>query len=171
MKAVAVLVASGFEQVELTTICTRLAEAGHRVVVVSTKKHDVRSWNNTRWSGDIPVDLHVTDADPHALEAVVVPGGLLSADTLRADGFAVELVRAVAARGGVIATMGHGAWMLAESGLAKGRAVTGHPAVRTDLVNAGGNWTDAPVAADGKVVSGRNTHDSGAFMAAVLRLL
>lgn len=171
MVQVAILAASGFEQAEMTIIYKALAEAGHRAVLVSPKKHDARAWDNTRWAGDIPVDVAVIDARAEDYDAMILPGGLLSADTLRADRAAVDLVRLAALRGLPVAALGHSAWVLVEAGLAKGRAMTGHPSIRTDLANAGADWAEDPVVVDGSVVTARNTHDAEAFMQAVLRQL
>ncbi len=168
MATVGVLVASGFEQTDMTLLCRGLAEAGHMIRIISTKKHAVRSWDNTRWNGDLPVDVAVIDADLAGLDGLVLPGGLMSADTLRADQAAVRLVAAAARQGMMVAALGHAGWVLIEAGLVRGRYATAHPAIRTDMVNAGGLWRDDPVVTDALLITGRHAHDAGAFVAAVL---
>lgn len=163
MARVAVVVANGFGLGDMTVLCKGLAEAGHHVVVVSPKKHSVRAWDNTRWDGDIPVDLAAIDAQAQDFAALALPGGILGADTLRADEAIVHLVRGAALLGRPVAALGHAVWVLVEAGLAPGRAMTGAPSVRGDLVNAGAHWQDAPAVEDGKVITGRSSHDAGAF--------
>lgn len=171
MAMVAVVVASGFEQGEMTQICRGLADAGHRVSVVSPKKHAVRAWDNTHWGGDLPVDVTAIDAEAQDFAAIVLPGGVLSADTLRADEAIVRLVRDAAVQGKPVAALGHAVWVLIEAGLAKDRAMTGAPSLKTDLIHAGAQWSDAPAAEDGKVITGHHGHDLPAFMELVLGVL
>ncbi|MGE5548783.1 MAG: DJ-1/PfpI family protein [Solirubrobacterales bacterium] len=167
MAKVAVVVASGFEQTEMTAICKGLADAGHTVQVVSTKKHAARSWDNTRWNGDVPVDMAAIDAEAQDFDALVFPGGLIAADTLRSDDAVVRLVRDATAQGRPVAALGHAVWVLAEAGAIKGRAATSHPAIRTDVVNAGAQWRDQGAVADGTLITGRHGHDVGEFVAVV----
>jgi protease I len=168
MARIGVVVASGFEQAEMTALCKALVEAGHRMAVVSTKKHEVRSWDNTHWAGDIPVDVAAMDARAEDFAALVLPGGILGADTLRSDEFIIRLMRDAAALGKPVAAMGHANWVVIEAGLASGRAMTCHPAIRTDVINAGAMWRDEAAVSDSSVISGRNSHDVGAFAAAFL---
>lgn len=159
MGTIALLVANGFEQAELTAIARAMAEAGHRTRLVSTKKHEVRAWDHARWGGDLPVEVAAAEARSADYDALAIPGGVLSADTLRADAAVVALVAEAASLGRPVAATGHAPWVLIEAGLARGRAVTSHPAIRTDLVNAGARWRDEPAVAEAGVITGRHGHD------------
>ncbi|HSV29867.1 MAG TPA: DJ-1/PfpI family protein, partial [Candidatus Omnitrophota bacterium] len=159
------------EQADMTAICKELAQAGHSVRVVSPKKQAARSWDNTRWNGDMPVDVAAVEAEARDFDALVLPGGLLSADTLRSDDFIIRLARDAAAQGKPVAALGHAPWVLVEAGLVKGRAVTSHPAIRTDLANAGGQWRDEAFVADDGVITGRHSHDAVAFVSGLLQAL
>ncbi len=170
MAKVAMVVASGFEQGEMTILCKALAEDGHRLVVVSPKKHSVRSWDNTHWNGDIPVDVAAIDAEAQDFAALVLPGGLIGADTLRADEPIIRLVRDAAIQGKPVAALGHAVWVLIEAGLAKGRTMTSAPAIRSDVVHAGATWQDAAAVEDGKVITGRHGHDVVSFAELVRKL-
>lgn len=167
MARIGVVVASGFAQTEMTVLCKALAEAGHRVVVISPKKQAARAWDNTHWNGDIPVDVAAEEAKAEDYAALALPGGILSADTLRSDAVIVRLLQDAATQGRPVAATGHAVWALIEAGLARGRAMTSHPAIRTDVGNAGATWRDEPVVADGRVITGRHGHDIAAFAAAV----
>lgn len=169
MAVIGVVVANGFEQADMTAVLRGLVEAGLKARVISTKKHTVRSWDNTHWNGDIPVDVAAVDATLDGVSALALPGGLLSADTLRSDDAVVRLAATAARHNRPVAAMGHSVWVLIEAGLVKGRSVTSHPAIRTDVENAGGLWRDEPVVVDGPVISGRHGHDIGAFTVALAR--
>lgn len=171
MARIGMVVASGFEQADMTALCKALAEAGHTLQVVSTKKHAVRSWDNTHWNGDLPVDVAAVDAEAQDFAALVLPGGVLGADTLRSDEYIIRLVRDAATQGKPVAAMGHAVWVLIEAGLACGHAMTSHPAIRTDVANAGATWVDGPAVVDAQVITGRHGHDIGTFAAAVVAAL
>ena len=55
--------------------------------------------------------------------------------------------------------------MLVEADVVRGRDVTSFPSIRTDLVNAGANWTDSEVVTDQGIVTSRNPGDIPAFIA------
>lgn len=171
MARIAVVIANGFEQADMAAISRILAAAGHHLLVVSPKKHAVRGWDNTHWGGDLPVDVAAIDAEAQDFAAVVLPGGVLSADTLRADRDIVRLVRDAAVQGKPVAALGHAAWVLVEAGLARNRRMTGAPSTHTDLVHAGAQWSDAPAAEDGRVITGQHSHDVEAFAELVVALL
>lgn len=168
MARVALVIASGFEQAEAEAINRALAQAGHHVAVVSPKKHAVRGWDNTHWGGDLPVDVTAIDAEAQDFAAIIMPGGVLSADTLRADGDVVRLVRDAAVQGKPVAALGHAAWVLIEAGLAKERRMTSAPSIHSDVIHAGADWSDSPATEDGKVITAQHAHDVGAFTELVL---
>lgn len=164
-KRIGILAASGSEQTEMMVIGRVLAEAGVTAVTVSPKKQALRGWLNTEWGESFPVDVAVVDATAEEFDGLIIPGGLIAADTLRSDRQAVELVRGVLGRGKPVAAVGHAPWVLIEAGVVRDRRVTSIEAIRSDLQHAGGLWLDDAAVADGPVVTGRNQHDLPDFMA------
>jgi protease I len=79
----AILVADGLEEVELTEPRKALDQAGADTNVVSPKADRVRSWNFTDWGSDFPVDVPLEEADPDDFDALLLPGGVFNPDTLR----------------------------------------------------------------------------------------
>ncbi len=70
-----------------------------------------------------------------------------------------------------MAAICHGPWLLINSGLADGRALTSWPSLQQDLTNAGANWRDAEVVVDGNVITSRKPDDIPAFSEAVVKHL
>ncbi|MNS91993.1 putative cysteine protease YraA [compost metagenome] len=101
----------------------------------------------------------------------MLPGGVINPDKLRIDPQAVAFIRDFGASGKPVAAICHGPWLLVESGLAKGRAVTSWPSLKTDLGNAGAQWRDAEVVVDGNVITSRKPDDIPAFADAVAKAL
>jgi protease I len=156
---VAALVASGFEQVELSEPRRTFDRVGAHVDIVSPKKDSVRAWNRTDWGDDLQVNVHLGDVEPNRYSALLIPGGLLSIDHLRMDQRAVDLVSAFVRARKPVAALCHGVWLLVEAGAVSGRAVTSYPSLRTDLENAGARWCDEPVVVDGMILTLRRPDD------------
>jgi protease I len=52
----------------------------------------------------------------------------------------------------------------------RGRKVTSWPSLRTDIVNAGGNWVNQAAVADNLLVTGRKLSDIAQFKDAMIEL-
>jgi protease I len=162
-RRVAILVANGFEQVEMTEPRRALEEAGAKTDIVSPEKATVRGWQHTKWWDEFDVDLPLDEADPSAYDALMLPGGVLNPDKLRLNEKAVRFVRSFFDSGKPVAAICHGPWTLIEAGAVKGRTLTSWPSIRTDLKNAGANWVDRPVVVDSGLVTSRKPDDIPAF--------
>lgn len=171
-KTIAVLATDGFEQSELQEPKRRLEALGAKVEVISpSDKDSIRGWKDKDWGDDVPVDLRLDQAQPDDYDALVLPGGVINPDNLRREPKAIAFIQAIARADKPVAAICHGPWLLAESGLAKGRDVTSWASVKTDLVNAGAKWQDAEVVVDGNVITSRNPDDIPAFSEAVAKAL
>ena len=92
-KKVAILVADGFEQEELVEPRNALKNAGAQTLIVSPIKGKVRGWKHTEWGDTFPVDIHLDAVNPDDFDALLLPGGVMNPDKLRADQKAVQFVR------------------------------------------------------------------------------
>jgi len=119
----------------------------------------------------VNVDAPLKGAKADDYDALVLPGGVINPDKLRIDTDAIALIKAFGAAGKPVAAICHGPWLLVESGLAKGRKVTSWPSLKTDLGNAGAEWTDAEVVVDGGLITSRKPGDIPAFADAVGKAL
>jgi len=77
-------------------------------------------------------------------------------------------VRRLFEQGKPVGVICHGPWTLVEAGVVKGRKITSWPTVKTDIVNAGGDWVDEEVAVDAGLVSSRKPDDLPAFCAKIV---
>jgi len=163
-KRVAILVADGFEQVELTEPRKALEDAGAETRVVSPAEGKVRGWNHTEWGDEFPVDQPLDEARPQDYDALLLPGGVINPDKLRILPRAVEFVRAFFEARKPVAAICHGPWTLIEAGVATGRRMTSWPSLKTDLKNAGADWSDKEVIVDRGLVTSRKPEDIPAFI-------
>ena len=165
---VAILVADGFEQVEMTEPRKALQQAGADTRIVSPARHQVQGWNHHDKGDRFDVDVALEQADPRSFGALLLPGGVANPDQLRTLPAAVEFVRGMVEAGKPVAVICHGPWTLIEAGAVKGRNMTSWPSVKTDLVNAGAHWTDKEVVVDHGFVSSRKPDDIPAFNRAMI---
>jgi protease I len=162
-KRVAIVVANGFEQVEMTDPKKALEEAGAQTDIVSPEEGTVRGWQHTEWGDQFDVDVPLEEADPASYDALLLPGGVMNPDKLRINETAVRFVKSFFDSGKPVAAICHGPWTLIEAGAVKGRRVTSWPSIRTDLKNAGANWVDREVVVDNGLVTSRKPDDIPAF--------
>jgi len=167
---VGILVAQeGTEEVEFTEPKAAVSDAGADVDVLSGDADDARTVNNDLDESDAyGVDKTFSEASADEYDALIVPGGTVGADTLRADEGAVELIEQHRADDGPIGSICHGPWTLVEAGVVDGRELTSYPSLQTDIENAGGEWTDREVVVEDGVVTSRDPDDLGAFTDAIV---
>jgi protease I len=165
---VAVLATDGVEQIELDRPWQVLEEAGAEPELVSLGGGTITAWNHLDKGDTKTVDAVVSSADPDAYAALVLPGGVVNGDFVRADADAVAFVTAFFEAGKPVAAICHAGWVLAEAGVLKGRRLTSWPSLQTDLRNAGADWVDEEVVVDGNLVTSRNPDDLDAFGAAIV---
>jgi len=162
-KKIAILVTHGFEQSEMTEPKKALENAGAKTFVISLAGEQVRGWNHTEWGEKFPVDVPLDTARAADYSALVLPGGVMNPDFLRWNPQAVAFVKAFVDAGKPIAAICHGPWTLIEAGAVRHRKLTSWPSLRTDLINAGGQWVDQEVVVDDGLVTSRKPDDLPAF--------
>ncbi len=162
-KIVAVLVADGFEQEELTSPIKALADVGAETAIISPVEGKVRGWKHTDWGSRFKVDVALADADPNDYDALLLPGGVMNPDHLRRDPHALDFVRSFFSAGKPVGAICHGPWTLIDAGVVKGRRMTSYESIQTDLKNAGAEWVDEEVVVDNGLVTSRKPDDLPAF--------
>ena len=167
-RKVAVLATDGVEQVELERPWQTLEEAGAEPELVSLGSGTITAYQHIDRGEDKKVDAVVSVADPEDYAALVLPGGVINGDFIRADADAVAFVKAFFDADKPVAAICHAPWVLAEAGVVRGRRMTSWPSLQTDLRNAGATWVDEEVVVDGNLVTSRNPDDLDAFGAAIV---
>jgi protease I len=162
-KKVAILVADGFEQIELTAPRDALEAAGAATEIVSPSEKEVQGWNHDDKADMFPVDMPLSRARSDDYDALLLPGGVRNPDQLRQLTRALEFVDGFFATGKPVAAICHAAWTLIDTGVVDGRKMTSWPSLKTDLRNAGAEWVDKEVVVDKGLVSSRKPADIPAF--------
>ena len=167
---VAVVATDGVELVELERPWQALEEAGAEPDLVSLDSGTITAFNHIDKGDAKTVDAVVSSADPDEYAALVLPGGVINGDFIRADADAVAFVKSFFEAGKPVAAICHAPWVLAEADVVRGRRMTSWPSLQTDLRNAGAKWVDEEVVVDGTLVTSRKPDDLDAFTAAMVEL-
>ncbi|MGI8420530.1 MAG: type 1 glutamine amidotransferase domain-containing protein [Candidatus Levyibacteriota bacterium] len=162
-KKIAILVADGFEQVEMTEPRKALENEGAVTTLISPNIETVKGWQHTDWGDSFDIDMTLKHAHAEDFDALMLPGGVMNPDKLRINSDAVKFIKEFARSGKPIAAICHGPWTLIEAGIVKGRTMTSWPSLQTDLENAGATWVDKEVVVDNGLVTSRNPDDIPAF--------
>ena len=168
-KKIAFLATDGVENSEFTEPWKAVKEAGGTPELVSLEEGEIQGVENELEKRDtFKVDKVVADADASDYDGLVLPGGVVNPDALRANDDAVEFVRSFAEANKPIGAICHGPWTLVEAGVVEGREMTSYPSIQTDLKNAGANWVDKEVVVDKGLVTSRSPDDLDAFCSKVV---
>ena len=162
-KHVAILATDGVEQVELAEPREALDDAGATTTLIAPKAGKIKAWQHDHWGDDLTVDLALDQARPDDFDALMLPGGVMNPDRLRMDQRAVNFVRAMFNAGKPVAAICHGPWLLVEADVVRNRSLTSWPSLKTDLRNAGADWSDQEVVTDMGLVTSRKPDDIPAF--------
>lgn len=156
-----------YEDLELWYPKLRLLEAGCEVVIAGPEAGVVyRGKHSYPCRSDAAISA-MNDAD---FQGLVVPGGFMP-DKLRRDAKVLDLVRAFANSGRLVAAICHGGWIPISAGVYRGVRVTGSLGIKDDLVNAGAIWEDAAVVVDRHFVSSRKPDDLPEFCQGIIKVL
>lgn len=161
---VLIMATDGFEQSELEVPRDRLREMGATVHVASLDGKPIRGWDEKDWGRQAEADLKIADVKVDDYIALVLPGGQINPDVLRADKDAVGKVRAFVTGNKIVAAICHAPWLLIEAGVVKDREMTSYKSIRTDLENAGAKVVDKEVAISNGIITSRSPDDLPAFV-------
>ncbi len=167
-KRVAILIENHVEDSEFQIPYAALQEAGAEVTVLGSRVNETYTGKQMKLS--IKADATTTDARAEDFDAVVIPGGM-APDKMRTNMKTVRFVADAFNSGKVVAAVCHGPQVLIEADLLRGKRATGFRAIRKDMQNAGANFENTPVAADGNLLTSRRPGDLALFTSAILKRL
>ena len=162
-KKVAILVADGFEQVEMTKPREALDQAGAETKIVSLKPGKIQGMHHANKGDKFDVDLTLDEARPDKFDALTIPGGVHNPDKMRTNQKALGFARHFFRESKPVAVICHGPQLLINADLVRGRKMTSWPAIQVDMRNAGARWVDQEVVVDNGLVSSRKPDDIPAF--------
>lgn len=164
---VCVLLGAGFEESEALVPVDLLRRADVEVCLTSlTDTPTVRGGHGITVQADRPL----SQVDPAEVELVLLPGGLGGVDAIKSCPAALELVRAVHARGGMLAAICAAPTILASLGLLEGRRAVCYPDMENEMVGAQ-VAVGSPVVLDGTILTAEAAGSSFLFGVKLVELL
>jgi len=168
-KKIAIIATDGVEQAELVKPREAVEKAGGETELLSLEAGQIQAMNSDINPADkFDVDKAIADASPDDYDGLILPGGTVNADKLRASDEVVSFVQKVFKDGKPAGVICHGPWTLVEADLVRDRTLTSWPSLQTDIRNAGGNWVDEEVVVDQGLVTSRKPDDLPAFCAKIV---
>jgi protease I len=166
-KSILMLVGDYVEDYEVMVPFQALLMVGHKVhavcpnkkagEVVRTAIHDFegdQTYSEKR-GHNFALNATFDEIRPEQYDALVIPGGR-APEYIRLNQRVLEIVRHFAQANKPIASVCHGAQILAAAGVLSGKSCSCYPAVSPDVNRAGGTYIDLPMDqayADGNLVS------------------
>lgn len=149
MKPVLVLMAPGFEEIELTAPVDILRRLEIPVVTAGVKGRQVEGAHGMTMSAG----MLMVDVNPDDYSGIILPGGPASW-LLRDTPGVLSLVRAMHKAGKLVAAICAAPIALEAAGVLAGRRVTCYPGVEAELKSAAAVVAE-PAVTDGQLVTGR----------------
>ena len=184
-KKILMLVGDFVEDYEVMVPFQALSMVGHTVHAVCP---DMRDGDKVRTAvHDFEGDQTYTEKPGHNFtlnatfddvkaadyDALVIPGGR-APEYIRLNNTVLGMVRHFAEAGKPIASICHGAQLLAAAGVVEGKSCSAYPAVGPDVTRAGGQYVDIPVDqahVDGNLVTAPAWPAHPAWLAKFLEVL
>lgn len=130
---VAILVANGFHEIEMTTFQRALLEAGASPKIISVESSLAHGWQGKGWGHYHPVDKHLSDALAADYDVLVVPSGYRGHEKLKQTAHTRRFVGGFMMAFKPVLSMGDAVKMMAEIGVIKGMMVSASDDIRPVL--------------------------------------
>lgn len=165
-KSIVILLENMYQDLEVWYPYYRLKEAGAGVHLVGPEKKEYKG----KYGYPAKADFGIEEVDLQEVDAVIIPGGF-APDYMRRVPQMIEFVREMHQQKKVVAAICHGGWILASARIIKGKQVTSFFAIRDDMENAGGKWSDEEVVRDKNIITSRQPEDLPAFCITIIDAL
>jgi len=152
-KAIAILVSSGFEELEMTEPQRALLKLGASLKIVSPDPGLVNGWHGQSWGHYFPIDVSIGSMLAADYDMLLIPGGARHVNKLKDNPHTRRIVNSFMDGAKPVAAIDDGVLLLAPK--LKGRRVTSSEAVKGELEANGAQWQDEPVVIDDALVTAK----------------
>lgn len=162
-KKVGMMVADGYEEVEMLTVVDLLRRAGMTCDIISvTGKKELTSSHKVT----VIADLMYEEADFGSYDALAIPGGMPGTINLGAHAGVCEQLKKACAEGKLIAAICAAPTVFGKLGLLNGKRAICYPGMEEQLTGA--DVTYEPAVRDGNIITSRGMGTAIDFGLAIL---
>ncbi len=151
---IAMLVANGFCEQDMTEAQRALTEAGANLRIVSPEQGLVNGWTGAAWGHHFAVDAVLSTALGADFQMLVIPGGQRSHDKLKLTAHTRRFVSSFMAARKPVAVMDDALSIMSSTGNINGHAFAGPAAFEPSVIQEGGEWCGSGPSAMDNVISG-----------------
>ncbi|WP_448206411.1 DJ-1/PfpI family protein [Azospirillum sp. sgz302134] len=169
-KSIAILVANGFEELEMTEPQRALLKTGATLRTISPEQGLVNGWHGKSWGHYFPVDKQVGEVLGADYDMLLLPGGERSVAKLQQSAHTRRIVGHFLDAGKPIAAIDQGIQLLAIPGKLKNRTLAAPEAVRAELEAAGGQTSDEPLVVDNVTITALGHDQLAEFVEQVVKV-
>lgn len=166
MGKILMLIHNGFEEIEALTTVDLCRRAGLEVCVCSMTGREMLQGAH---GIQVKADVLFENVAPQSYDMVVLPGGLPNATSLRDDQRVIDVLKDFHKQGKWLGAICAAPIALERAGLLQGRKATSYPGCLIDEQAC--QYTESPVAADGKIVTSRGVGTVIDFALRIIALL
>ena len=134
---VAILIANGFHEIEMTSFQRALIEAGASPKIVSVESSLAHGWQGKGWGHYHPVDKHLSDALAADYDVLLLPSGYRGHDKLKQTAHTRRFIGGFMMGLKPVLAMGDAVKMMAEIGVIKGMMVAAAEEFRPAIAENG----------------------------------
>lgn len=157
---IAVLVANGFQEQDLTSAQKYMQSYGGYLKVISMDNGLVNSWNGTSWGLNFAADSMLNEALAVDYSMLLVPGGRRSVDKLKLTAHTRRFVNGFLDTGKPLALFGEAVELLAHIDKMEGRAVSAQAEFESEVIMKGGTYSSDLYTVDGHLMTATPSDDS-----------
>lgn len=159
-----VLMAEGFEEIELTSIVDILRRGGVTVTIAGLKDGIITGSRGMKMQPDATLD-----SIKEMYDMIILPGGSPGYINLGGDRRVIDLVTRYNAGGKIVAAICAAPSVLAKAGILAGKNATIFTGMENELKNA--KYVDKPVVEDGNIMTSQGPGTAMEFALALLKRL
>ena len=111
-KTIAIMVASGFDEIGFIAIQRAMMQSGAKLKIVSREAGLTNAWNGTGWGMSYPVDATLSTALAIDYDGLIIPAGKRHIETLENEAHAKRVLRAFLRENMPVLLLGDAAAML-----------------------------------------------------------
>lgn len=152
-KKIAILIANGFVQSDVTAAQRMFQETKAKIHLISCENGLVNGWEGNGWGHHYPSDVSLSKALAADYDAVIIPGGLGHVEKLLKTEHTKRFVGGFMRAQKVVVAMAEGVKTLAETGMIRDYEMSAPEMMASDLTGEGAIMSENMVCVDDHVIT------------------